>query len=202
MYAYIKGKLITKTPTSVVIDVGGVGYDIKISLNTSAALTESECKLYTYLYVKEDVQALFGFIDEREKHLFLQLISISGIGPSTGLAFLSSLTTEEIRTAIAAEDVNTIKSVKGVGPKTAERVILELKDKIRKEGVQGGTNLPKPSGDKFISFPPAPFSEALDALLTLGIPKIMAEKNLETIRKLYGDQLKTEEIIKYALKAK
>src|ERR1700749_4906459 len=135
MYAYIDGKLAYKSPSYVVIDAGGVGYHINISLNTYSKLGDGErCKLYTWLHVKEDGHTLYGFIDEGERRLFLHLITISGIGPNTGRMMLSSITPEEIQNAIVSGNVALIQKIKGIGPKSAQRVILELQDKLRKEG--------------------------------------------------------------------
>src|SRR6201996_4771919 len=135
MYAYIDGKLAFKSPSYVVIDAGGVGYHINISLNTYSLLgTTERCKLYTWLHVKEDGPRLYGFADEGERRLFLHLISISGIGPNTGRMMLSSITPAEIQAAIVNGNVALIQRIKGIGPKSAQRVILELQDKLRKEG--------------------------------------------------------------------
>ncbi|MFC5269202.1 Holliday junction branch migration protein RuvA [Adhaeribacter terreus] len=195
MIAYIDGKLTYKDPTYVIIDVGGIGYQIKISLNTFSSLKEGErCKLYTYLHIKEDAHTLFGFSDPAEKNVFLHLISISGVGPGTGLMIVSSLTVAEIQQAIVKEDVRTIQNVKGIGAKTAQRIILELKDKFRKESpidaaafsvVSHNTNR----------------NEALSALVTLGFAKNVAEKSLDAILKREGNHLSVEQLIKFALKS-
>ena len=195
MFAYINGKLAHKDPTFVIIDIQGVGYDIKISLHTFGQIKDQEnCKLFTYFHVKEDIQALYGFATDRERALFLQLISISGVGPSTGLMFLSSLSPEEIEHAILSEDVRTIQSVKGIGAKTAQRVILELKDKIGKE--QGDNPLQNivTSGTNAIR------NEALAALVTLGINKVAAQKTIDKILKNADGQVSLEDLIKLALK--
>src|ERR1700759_4233408 len=135
MYAYIDGKLTHKSPSYVIIEAGGVGYHINISLNTYSRLGDAErCKLFTWLHVKEDAHTLYGFIDEGERRLFLHLISISGIGPNTARMMLSSITPEEIQSAIISGNVTLIQRIKGIGPKSAQRVILELQDKLKKEG--------------------------------------------------------------------
>src|SRR3569833_2269539 len=135
MYAYIDGKLAFKSPSYVVIEAGGVGYHINISLSTYSKLGDSEkCKLFTWLHVKEDAHTLYGFSDEGERRLFLHLISVSGIGPNTGRMMLSSITPEEIQTAIVKGDIPLIQRIKGIGPKSAQRLVLELQDKLRKEG--------------------------------------------------------------------
>jgi len=129
MYAYIDGKLVFKSAAFVVIDAGGVGYHINISLNTYSKLGNTEkCKLYTWLHVKEDAHTLYGFAEEGERRLFLHLISIPGIGPNTGRMMLSSITPEEIQNAIISGNVSLIQRIKGIGPKSAQRIILELQD--------------------------------------------------------------------------
>ncbi len=195
MIAYIDGKLTYKDPTFVIIDVGGVGYHIKISLQTYSSLREGErCRLQTYLHIKEDAHTLYGFAENPEKRLFLELISVSGIGPNTALMMLSSLSHAEIQQAIVSEDLRTIQSIKGIGSKTAQRVILELKDKIKKGMFAGEVpNLPSATSNSLRN-------EALSALVTLGIPKNVAEKSIDTIIKQEGNQLSLEQLIKKALK--
>ncbi|MFT6214973.1 MAG: Holliday junction DNA helicase RuvA [Roseivirga sp.] len=196
MFAYINGKLAHKDPTFVIIDVQGVGYEIKISLHTYSLIKDQEnCKLFTHFYVKEDAQVLFGFAEQSEKRLFTQLISISGVGPSTGLMFLSSLNPSEVEQAIISGDVATIQRVKGIGAKTAQRVILELKDKLTKEG----NELISPNSA--ISSLQTIRNEALAALVTLGINKVAAQNSINKILKNSDSQIKLEELIKLALKA-
>lgn len=195
MIAYIDGKLTYKDPTFVIIDVAGVGYHIKISLQTYSALREGErCRLQTYLHIKEDAHTLYGFVENAEKRLFLELISVSGIGPNTALMMLSSLSYAEIQQAIVSEDLRTIQSIKGIGSKTAQRVILELKDKMKKGMFAGEVpNFPSSTNNTIRN-------EALSALVTLGIPKNVAEKSIDTILKQEGNQLSIEQLIKKALK--
>ncbi|MFC6995993.1 Holliday junction branch migration protein RuvA [Rufibacter roseus] len=195
MIAYLDGRLAHKDPTFVIIDVGGVGYELRISLNTYTALPEGErCKLYTYLHIKEDAHTLYGFATPAEKSAFLHLISISGVGPNTGLMILSSLTVPEVQQAIVREDVRTIQQVKGIGAKTAQRIILELRDKFRKglgaDAVQVSFEAHNTSRE-----------EALSALVTLGFAKNVAEKTLDSIIKREGTGLSVEELIKFALKS-
>jgi holliday junction DNA helicase RuvA len=196
MIAYIDGKLTYKDPTYVIIDIGGLGYHIKISLQTYSMLKEGErCRLQTYLHIKEDAHTLYGFAENNEKRIFMELISVSGIGPNTALMMLSSLSSTEIQQAIVSEDIRTIQGVKGIGSKTAQRVILELKDRIRK-GMYAGENIPSlmtPANNSIRH-------EALSALITLGIPKNVAEKSIDTIMKTEGSQLSLEQLIKKALK--
>ena len=192
MYAYIDGKLVFKSPSYVVIDAGGVGYHINISLNTYSLLgTAERCKLYTWLYVIEDAHSLYGFADEGERRLFLHLISISGIGPNTGRMMLSSITPEEIQTAIINGNVSLIQRIKGIGPKSAQRVILELQDKLRKEGPDTLTKIPL---NKTIK------DEALSALVMLGFARNAAEKVLDQEMNKKDEDLTVEQLIKYALK--
>ncbi len=199
MIAYIQGKLNHKEAALVIIDVMGVGYEIRISLQTysSLNLTSENCKLFTYLKVTEDSHTLYGFYTYEEKHLFLDLISVSGIGPNTALMMLSSLSCVEIKTAIVAEDVRTIQSIKGIGAKTAQRAIIELKDKLKKENF-GGV-----SGQQiqvFGTVSNATRTDALAALTVMGIPKAIAEKSIDAILKKEGHDIKLEELIKLALR--
>ena len=195
MIAYIDGKLTYKDPTFVIIEVGGVGYQIKISLNTYAGLTEGErCKLFTFLHIKEDAHTLYGFSEMSEKNIFLHLISISGVGPNTGLMILSSLSVAEIQQAIVREDVRTIQRIKGIGAKTAQRLILELKDKLKKEVLVDQTNVSVTQHN-------TNQNEALSALITLGFARTVAEKTLDAIIKREGNHLTVEALIKLALKS-
>jgi Holliday junction DNA helicase RuvA len=193
MYAYINGKLVFKCPTYVVIDAGGIGYHINISLNTYAELEEKEnCKLYTWLHVKEDAHTLYGFFEEGERRLFLHLISVSGIGPNTGRMILSSITPSEIQTAIVKGDVPLIQRIKGIGPKSAQRMILELQDKLKKEGPDSLISMPVHNTAK---------DEALSALVMLGFNKNIAEKVLDSAIKASVENLSVEALIKIALKS-
>ncbi|MFT5886628.1 MAG: Holliday junction DNA helicase RuvA [Arcticibacterium sp.] len=197
MIAFLKGQLAHKDPTHVLIDVSGVGYLVKISLQTFASLKETDelVKLHTLLIVREDSHTLFGFAKQEEKALFEHLISVSGIGPSIAIVMLSSLSSEEIIQAIVSEDVATIQGVKGIGAKTAQRAIIELKDKLKKVLISDGVN---PS--IFASQNLTLRSEALSALVTLGIPKNAAEKNIDTILRRTGGDVSLEELIKLALR--
>lgn len=195
MIAYIEGKLIQKEPAFVIIDVNGIGYQIKISLHTFIAIKETEkAKLHTYLHIKEDSHTLYGFADLREKEVFLNLISISGVGPGTALVITSSLNASELKNAIVSGDVNTIQKIKGIGAKTAQRIIIELKDKFIKEGVSSGEHFVVSTEYNTLR------SEALTALTTLGIAKNIAEKSIDGILKSSSDSITLEELIKQALK--
>jgi Holliday junction DNA helicase RuvA len=196
MIAYIDGKLTFKDPTYVIVEANGVGYQIKIPLSTFTSLNEGErVKLLTYLHIKEDAHTLYGFSDSIQKRLFLDLISISGIGPNTALMMLSSLSPGELQHAIASEDVRTIQNIKGIGAKTAQRVILELKDKMKKLEL---TQEIRPIAG--ISHNTVK-NEALSALVTLGIPRAAAEKTVDTILKKEGEQISLEQLIRLALKS-
>jgi holliday junction DNA helicase RuvA len=193
MYAYIDGKLVFKCPAYVVIDAGGVGYHINISLHTYSFLGDDECcKLFTWLHVKEDGHTLYGFADEGERRLFLHLISISGIGPNTGRMMLSSITPDEIQNAIINGNVSLIQRIKGIGPKSAQRIILELQDKLRKEGPGALTAAPLNKTVK---------DEALSALMMLGFARNAAEKVLEQEINKNSGILTVEQLIKLALKS-
>jgi len=192
MIAQIKGKLVDKTPTYVVIDCGGVGYEIKISLNTFSQIGEGEtCLLYTHFVVREDAQLLYGFKETSERELFRLLISVSGVGSATAMMILSSLSPSETKQAILNSDVSTLKSVKGIGAKSAERIIIDLRDKIGK--VDGVETISLQSNNTVKD-------EALSALVMLGFSKNPAEKALDKIIKI-GDDLTVEELIKRALKS-
>ncbi|ABG57322.1 Holliday junction branch migration protein RuvA [Cytophaga hutchinsonii] len=197
MIAYIEGKLAHKDPTFVVVDVQGIGYHIRVSLHTFSQLKDLErVKIHTFLHIKEDAHTLFGFADLMEKEMFLHLTSISGIGPGTALVVLSSMNPIELKEAIAREDVKTIQSVKGIGLKTAQRVILELKDKMKKDALLAGSD----SKQNFSVSHNSIRSEALTALITLGFTKTVAEKNLDLILKGNSNSFTLEDLIKQALK--
>lgn len=196
MFAYIEGSLVVCEPAFVVIDVGGIGYELKITLGTFSAIKSmSKVKLFTYSHIKEDAYTLYGFIDQSEKNLFMALISISGVGPATGVMILSSLSPQEIQQAILTENAPVIQSVKGVGTKTAQRIILELKDKLLKE------NLVVPTGQNYLVSHNSLQEEALSALVTLGINKNVAEKAIINNLKNADNDLTVEELIKRVLKS-
>ncbi len=196
MIGYIKGEISFLDLTYVVLETGGIGYEIKISINTYARIKDlKQVKLFTHLQIREDAHVLYGFFDNTEKNLFLQLISVSGVGPSTALMVLSSMEINEIEEAIAGGDVMTLKSIKGIGQKSAERIIVELKDKIRKsKGFEKDfESLTGVSGELR--------NEALSALVTLGIQKSAAEKTIQAIIRKHGKNITLEELIRLALKS-
>lgn len=205
MFAYIEGKLTQKEPTYVVVDVQGVGYELRISLNTYNAIEHSnQYKLHTYLHVKEDAQILFGFARMDEKKLFLNLLSISGVGPSLALMLLSSMQVEELKMAISSGDFKAVQRVKGIGSKTAQRIVLELQDRIKKEEVLSGT-VPEKLHGLYGSTYNTLKAEALSALITLGVNRNAAEKSIDKAisewqKKNESSDLRLEDLIKLALK--
>ncbi|MDG1830880.1 MAG: Holliday junction branch migration protein RuvA [Flavobacteriaceae bacterium] len=191
MITQLKGRMVEKSPTEVVIDCNGVGYLVNISLNTFSKLTDSESiSLFTHLQVKEDSHTLFGFFEKTERNLFRQLISVSGIGASTARTMLSSLSPNEIQSAIISGDVSTIQSVKGIGLKTAQRVIIDLKDKVSliSENDQFIGNINNTNQD-----------EALSALEVLGYSRKQTSRIIEMLLN-NSPELSVEELIKGALK--
>lgn len=192
MITQLQGKLVEKNPTNVVIDCNGVGYFVNISLNTYAALPEGEAiKLYTYLQIKEDAHTLYGFLTKAEREVFILLISVSGVGAGTARTMLSSLTAAQVRNAIVNGEIATIQSVKGIGAKTAQRVVLDLKDKMLK--LQDFADAP-------ISAVSTHKEEALAALEVLGFVRKQAEKVVDKIVQA-SEALSVEDIIKQALKS-
>ncbi len=191
MITHIQGRLVEKSPTNVVIDCAGVGYDINISLHTYSLLPEREnIKLFTYLHIKEDGHTLFGFVEKSEREIFKLLISVSGIGTGIARTMLSSLSPKQVIEAIASSDVATIQSAKGIGAKTAQRVILDLKEKVLKVYDLDEISTLTDNTNK---------SEALSALEVLGFNRKLAEKAVEKVLK-DTPSASVENIIKQALK--
>jgi holliday junction DNA helicase RuvA len=194
MIAYLKGKLVYKEPTFVHLEVNGVGYHVSISLNTFSEIKDrEELTLSTYLHVREDAHILYGFASASEKQMFQHLISVNGVGPNTALVVLSYLPPNELREAIMREDAAALQAVKGIGGKTALRLILELKDKLRKDPMDDGSGKPGLVHNTMRH-------EALTALMTLGITKLAAEKSVDTVLKKSGNTISLEELVKQALK--
>ena len=191
MITHIRGKLIEKNPNNAIIECNGIGYILPISLQTFSNIPDKEnIKLHTHLIIREDAQILYGFWEKIEREIFKLLISVSGVGPSTAITMLSSMNTKEIQHAIASEDVEKIKSVKGIGIKTAQRVIVDLKDKILKtydisEELSIGNNTIK--------------NEALSALEVLGFTRKKVDNIIQVILQDSPD-IKLEELIKRGLK--
>jgi holliday junction DNA helicase RuvA len=192
MYAYLQGKFTFKNPAQVYVDVNGVGYEVNISLNTYGHIQQlNEGKLYTFLQVKEDGHTLFGFFDKGEKEMFVQLISVSGVGAATARMMLSHLKPEEISNAIVQGNIKLLESIKGIGRKTAERLALELKDKMGKVATGAGS---VPVWGNSLQ------QDALNALVALGISKPMAESSIQKTIKADSGINNLEELIKKALK--
>ena len=192
MYEFIRGRLTEKTPTYAVIETGGIGYLLHISLYTYAQLKENEnCSLFVHMVVREDAMLFFGFAGADERELFRQLISVSGIGPNTARMILSSLQPSEIIQAIVLGNTPLLQSIKGIGSKTAQRLIVELKDKLAKDLIPN-EKLPDEYNTRK--------DEALSGLIILGFSKMMAEKALTKVIEKEGSALPVEQMIRYALK--
>jgi Holliday junction DNA helicase RuvA len=191
MFAFLEGSLAYKSPSLLYVDVNGVGYEINITLQTYAKIQHMEgCKLYIHLQVREDAWVLYGFADEEERATFRMLLNISGVGAATARIILSSLTTDELEKAVSGEDNKALERVKGIGAKTAQRIILELKGKIQKSKNSSSTTA--------VVHNTIP-EDALIALVNLGINKAMAENAINKINNI--SSLSVEDIIKQALRA-
>ena len=192
MIEYLKGKITEITPANAVIECYGVGYDVNISLTSYSLLKEGEeCKLYIYEAIREDAHLLYGFVKKQERELFILLISVSGVGPNTARIILSSFTPSELENVIASGNVGLLKNVKGIGTKTAERIIVDLKDKIK---VGDSTFIIGTREEQEVQ------EETIAALVMLGYPQPAAKKVVQKISK-ENSVYKVEELIKAALKA-
>ncbi len=193
MISYLKGEITFKTPTYLIVEVAGLGYQVHISLHTYAQVEKLErVKLLTHLLIKEDSHTLYGFADDAERKLFQLLISVSGVGPSTAQLLLSSMQPDEVRSAIVGENVAAFSRVKGIGPKTAKRIILDLKDKIVKEGGEVSPSFTGPDNTMR--------EEALSALVALGFSRTQVQKALSKAVKSEPQINNVEALIKSALK--
>lgn len=193
MIAFVRGNFVFKSPAQVIVDVNGVGYELQISLNTYTAIANNKSgQLATYLHITENGQTLFGFHDEREKELFLQLISVSGVGASTARMMLSGMKPDEIVKAIVQGNVKQLESIKGIGKKTAERLIVELKDKLSRVST---VNL-----EAFAPQSNTTEVDALNALTSLGIGRPLAEAALKKALKNAPPDAPLEELIRLSLK--
>lgn len=193
MITYIKGTLTFKNPTFVVVEAGGIGYHINISLHTYSQIEKAEhVRLLTHLQIKEDAHTLYGFAEDAERNLFRLLISVSGVGPAIAQIALSGLTPDELRAAIIGEDLNTFNKIKGIGPKTAKRIILDLKDKVMKDG----GDMPVLSSPKDNTMR----EEALSALVALGFARPQVQKVLNRLVREGGSLDTAEQLIKQALR--
>lgn len=192
MIAFVKGNFVSKTPAQVIVDVNGVGYELHISLHTYSSIQNMDKGLlHTYLQVKEDSQTLFGFFDVQEKELFIQLLSVSGVGASTARMMLSSLRPDELIRAIVQGNAPQLESIKGIGRKSAERIILELRDKLAK--TLNNLNI-SPLINNTLE------QEALNALIALGIGRATGEQAIQRVMKAEPALSQIEDIIKKALK--
>ncbi len=192
MIAFLRGNFVNKTPAVVHVDVNGVGYEVLISLNTYSKIQGLEKgMLHIHMHVREDAQILFGFFEPAEKDMFIQLIGISGVGAATARMMLSSMKPEEIARAILNNNSKQLESIKGIGKKTAERIVLELRDKIAK-------TMPESNISPLINNTLE--RDALNALIALGIARPIAEQALRKVMTANPDQSKVEDIIKQALK--
>jgi Holliday junction DNA helicase RuvA len=194
MITHLNGKLVEKNPSYLIIEAAGVGYFVNISLQTYSQLgSEENCKIFTYLSIKEDSHTLYGFAESQERELFKQLISVSGVGTNTARMMLSSMTSSELVSSIASSNITSITSIKGIGAKTAQRIVLDLKDKILKTGNNGDNN--SALMNNTIK------NEALSALIVLGFDKKMAEKVISQITLAEPHINDVEELIKKSLKS-
>ena len=193
MIAQLTGRLLHHEPGYIILDVNGVGYQVQISLSTYSSVKGKETlTLHTVLVVREDAHLLYGFASPDEKQMFQHLTSVNGVGPGTAIMVLSSLNPAQLREAIQSDDVRTLQAVKGIGAKTAQRLILELKDKIGSNLQHGSTG--NAVGNNLLR------GEALSALTTLGINRAVAEKTIDAILKRSGNAISLEELVKLALK--
>ncbi len=193
MYDYIEGRIVHKNPAYIVLDNQGIGYKINISLQTFEKINPlNEVKLPVYLSVKEDSHSLYGFFTEEERSIFRNLISVSGIGTNTAILILSSLSTKDLKNAILSGNVSLLKSIKGIGSKTAQRMLIELQDVLKKEGevITPGSVLVNNES----------VQEAVSALVMLGFRKADAEKSIHKVISQHGQSLSIEELIKFTLK--
>lgn len=194
MFEYIQGKVVTRQPTHVVVEAGGIGYLLHITLNSYDQIADGkEQKIYAWLQVQEDAHRLWGFHEPAERDVFLHLVSVSGIGPNTARLILSGMTPEECRQAILTDNELAFRQVKGVGPKTAKRVMMELKDKMLKSA--GESLSSKAGAQKNQSV-----EEAMAALITLGFVKSQAEKVISQIVRDEGREMPTETLVRMALR--
>jgi len=193
MIAFVRGKFVRKTPAQLVVDVNGIGYELQISLHTYSSISNKhEGQLHTYLHITENGQTLFGFYEQDEKELFLQLISVSGVGASTARMMLSGLKPDDIIKAIVQGNTKQLESVKGIGRKTAERLIVELRDKLGKISLENV--VAETQGHAAIE------RDAVNALIGLGITKPMAEAAVKKVSQSAKETLSLEDIIKQSLK--
>lgn len=198
MYYFLNGKIVEKTPAVAILDVSGIGYEVRISVNTFSALPDlgQSVKLLTHFVVREDAQLLYGFATEEERDLFRLLLSVSGIGPKTALTLLSGMTISELKTAILDGSIAVLSSITGIGKKTAERVIVELRDKLTRGAGKDSKDIVH---DMNVS--DSAVEDAIQALVALGYTKLKAKEVTQRVLKDgLGKKLSVEDIIRKALK--
>ena len=196
MIAFLQGQFVQVTPAKLIVDVGGVGYEVNISLHSYEAISKKDRGLlHTYLHITENAQVLFGFYEQQEKDLFLQLISVSGVGASTARMMLSGMRPDEIVRAIVQGEARQLEQIKGIGKKSAERLVLELRDKLSKMNVANN-----PNGGFALTNKNTPHQDAVQALVSLGIQKVVAEKAVDKTIQAEGAEMSLESLIKAALK--
>jgi Holliday junction DNA helicase RuvA len=198
MYHYLNGKIAEKTPTAVILDVHGIGYEVRVSLSTFSSLPNlgETVKLFTHFVVREDAQLLYGFATEEEREVFRLLISISGIGPKLAITLLSGVTLPELKRAIQEKNIPVLTAISGIGQKTAERVIIELKDKIGRAEASSGKEIVHDASvsDQMVE-------DSVSALVSLGYTKQKGKEAIQkTLKALQGKKPSVEEIIRAALK--
>jgi Holliday junction DNA helicase RuvA len=195
MIAFLRGQFVQVTPARLIVDVSGVGYEVNISLHTYESISKKDNgQLHTYLHITENSQVIFGFYTLQEKELFMNLISVSGVGASTARMMLSGMQPDEIIRAIVQGDARQLEAIKGIGKKSAERLVLELKEKLAKTNINNN-----PLGG-FATAQANPYQDAIQALIALGIQKAVAEKAVDKTIKLEGAGESLEVLIKLALK--
>jgi Holliday junction DNA helicase RuvA len=197
MIAFLEGRLLSKSPEWIIVSVQGIGYQVAVPLSSFYDLPDQDqmVRLHIYTHVREDALQLFGFLTPREKEIFLLLIGVSGIGPKVGLNILSGISPQELTQALLSEDSQRIQRIPGVGKKTAERIVLELKDKIKKLSPEATPALIRETGEKKL------WEDALSALVNLGYPKALAEKTLGQIQNETEEVISLEDLLRRALKS-
>lgn len=195
MYAYLKGRIAHRTASHLIVEVGGIGFRVHIPLSTYTALQgRDEAVVYTHFHVTEDAHTLYGFATEAERNLFGQLISVTGVGPTSALLLLSAMSVDEIRAAIIGEQAHVLQRAKGIGPKASKQIILDLKDRLTKEAPEAVGALPLPAADQPMR------EEAIAALMALGYPRIAAQKALNQLQREQPQLQRIEDIVRAALR--
>ena len=195
MYAYLKGEITFRSPAFIALEVNGIGFHINIPVSTYSAIEGQErATIYTHLIVREDAHTLFGFATQTERNMFVQLIGVTGVGATTAQLILSSMSVDEVRSAIIGEQAHVLQRVKGIGAKTAKQIILDLKSRLTKEAPDGAAVL-LPAADNAMR------EEALSALMALGFNRIAVQKALNQVLKETASVSKVEDLIKLTLKA-